>query len=60
MTGQHGGRREGAGRKPRKDGRKLRLVKIALNDKEVERVLSWSTDERRVRLLGTNERGDNA
>jgi hypothetical protein len=60
MTGQHGGRREGAGRKPRKDGRKLRLVKIALNDKETVRVLSWSTDERRVRLLGVNERDDNA
>lgn len=47
----HGGKRQGAGRPPRKDGRKLRLVKVALNDAEAEQVLAMSTDKRREKLI---------
>lgn len=47
----HGGRRLGAGRKPRQDGRRLRVLKVALTDAEFERIRKLSTDQRREALL---------
>jgi hypothetical protein len=47
----HGGARPGAGRKPRKDTRAGRLVRIWLTDQEHLDVLTLSTDERREALL---------
>lgn len=47
----HGGKRPGAGRKPRKDSRHGRLVRIWLTDQEHIDVLTLSTDERREALL---------
>jgi hypothetical protein len=51
MQNTHGGARPGAGRKPRKDTRAGRLVRIWLTDDEHEAVLTLSTDERREALL---------
>ena len=57
MTTKRGGRRPGAGRKPRKDGRKTRIVKIALTDEEFGAVKALlSTDSRRDALMKAIER----
>jgi hypothetical protein len=48
----HGGARPGSGPKPRTDGRKLRIVKVALNDEEFEAVKhELDTDDRRKALI---------
>ena len=52
MRTTHGGKREGAGRKPREDGRTRRLVSINLTDAELEQVKRLSPDVRREILLG--------
>jgi len=46
-----GGRRKGAGRKPRTDGRQWRIVKIPLTSDELERVKAITPDKRREILL---------
>ena len=46
-----GGRRPGAGRKPRTDGRKRRLVSVSLTRQEYEAVKALTPDERRVVLM---------
>jgi len=46
-----GGRRKGAGRKPRTDGRDWHIIKIPLTDDELERILQLTPDERRGILL---------
>ena len=49
-----GGARPGAGRKPRQDGRTLRIVKVALTDAEFERIKQLSTDQRREALIAAH------
>ena len=52
MTNKRGGRRPGAGRKPRKDGRKTRVVKVALTDEEFTAIKGLlNTDSRRDALM---------
>lgn len=47
-----GGHRPGAGRKPRKNGRRLRVLKVALTDREFELIKQkTTTDSRRLVLL---------
>jgi len=47
----HGGRRPGAGRKPRTDGRTWRIIKLPLTDTELELIKSLPPDKRRRVLL---------
>ena len=59
MKNKHGGRRPGAGRKPRKDERETRVVKVALTDEEFGAVKALlNTDSRRVALMAAIERGE--
>lgn len=49
---KHGGARPGTGPKPRIDGRRLRVVKVALNDNEFKMVKNLlDTDDRRRALM---------
>ena len=47
----HGGRRAGAGRKPRQDARKSLIIRVALTDHEHLQVLTLTPDQRRKALL---------
>jgi hypothetical protein len=49
----HGGKREGAGRKPRTDGRKRRLVSVNLTDEEYSQVMGLDIEKRREQLMVT-------
>jgi len=57
VTGTHGGKRAGAGRKPRTDGRQRGLVRVNLTAEE-HRALVENTDpdERRKRIMDTEDR----
>ena len=53
-----GGKREGAGRKPRQDGRKSRLVRVMLTDQEYEHIKAFTKpDQRREILIAAIEAG---
>jgi len=54
-----GGKRAGAGRKPRQDGRESRSIRVALTKEEYDRVIGETNpDTRRERLL--RQERDNA
>jgi len=46
-----GGKRPGAGRPPRKDGRTLVSVKVALTPAELEQIKTLTPDQRRAALI---------
>ena len=46
-----GGRRKGAGRKARQDGRKSRLVRVMLTDEEYKLVKDLTKPDERRRIL---------
>jgi len=47
----HGGAREGAGRKPRQDGRERRHVSVNLTEEEYEEIMGLDIEKRRKRLM---------